>query len=119
MAQLVSVGNGESQLFCQCWILTSVKIRFIVSDAANILHGASNMLWDEDLIVLAEGIDSTEEFLIEGDPALSGREHILVLDVSEEGFPGVNPHERHTFGLTFVKSECTGSKRIEVGRYLE
>ena len=69
---------GKLEHFSKCGVLTSEQVCLVVGDAADIFHSAAYVLWDEDLIILSEGVFSAKELLIEGDSCLCCREHLFM-----------------------------------------
>jgi hypothetical protein len=60
--ELMEVSACESKTLGERWNLSSHEIVLVIGDQANILHGAEVVLWDEDLVILVEGVGLTEEY---------------------------------------------------------
>ena len=108
--------HWESQFLGMRWFSISKKVLiFAESNASHIFHGNILMFWDKHLIILAERIFDSKEFLIKFHSALSYFKHLFVISILERSFSSIHTHLRHALWgrlvHTFVRP-CNNSKHI-------
>lgn len=112
VAKLVQVCIAEASCLLKSLLLSSEKVNLVIGHASHVLHGTGIELCDKDLVIFVEWIAASKQISVELNASLGSKEHLLVLDVTHDGLPTIDPHWWHALNVALEVAVRSGDNNI-------